>query len=72
MSPLDARLRPAMAAKAAGVSRQLVNWWRATGKISADEQGLVRLGDVLAVERAMRRSPFSCRGRSPGDREATR
>jgi hypothetical protein len=58
---LDARLRPADAAKAAGVSKQLLNWWRSVGKVRPDERGTYRLGDVLAVERDTRRNPQSSR-----------
>lgn len=58
---LNARLRPAQAARAIGVSKQLVNWWRSTGKLSPDAQGCYRWGDVLAVERDTRRSMRSSR-----------
>jgi hypothetical protein len=58
---LDARLKPADAARAAGVSKQLLNWWRSEGKVRADERGRYRLGDVLDVERATRRSGRSSR-----------
>jgi hypothetical protein len=57
----DARLRPADAARVAGVSRQLVNWWRSRGKLQPDTDGKLRLGDVLQVERDTRRSKHSRR-----------
>jgi predicted site-specific integrase-resolvase len=58
---LDARLRPFEAAKLAGVSRQLLNWWRRAGKVAPDGAGRYRLGDVLDVERQTRCSPLSRR-----------
>lgn len=58
---LDARLRPADAARAVGVSKQLINAWRTRGWVKPDDLGRYRLGDVLQVERQKRRSPFSTR-----------
>lgn len=58
---LDARLSLSQAAQLAGVSKQLVNWWRSQGKLKRGEDGLYRAGDVLAVERDTRRSPYSSR-----------
>lgn len=58
---LDARLRPADAARAAGVTKQLLNWWKRAGKVEPGTDGRYRLGDVLTVERQTRRSPFSHR-----------
>jgi hypothetical protein len=62
---LDARLTPSEAARLAGVSRQLFNWWRREGKISPGEDGLYRAGDVLRVERDTRRSGRSHRRLPP-------
>jgi len=58
---LDARLPAHLAAAMVGVSRQLINYWRATGKIQPDGRKRYRLGDLLDVERDMRRSPQSRR-----------
>jgi len=63
---LDAHLPGHMAAQLAGVSRQLVNWWRRSGLLpiaATDGSGrpLYRAGDVLEVERRTRRSPYSHR-----------
>lgn len=58
---LDVRVPAWFAAQFAGVSRQLFNYWRAKGKVVPGEDGLYRLGDVLAVEAATRRSPTSSR-----------
>ena len=60
---LDARLPAHLAALAAGVSKQLFNYWRTSGKIRPDEDGLYRYGDVLAVEADMRKAPQSSRRR---------
>jgi hypothetical protein len=58
---LDARLTAQLAALAVGVSKQTFNYWRASGKISAGDDGCYRYGDVLAAEAATRRSPKSHR-----------
>jgi hypothetical protein len=58
---LDARLTPSEAARLAGVSRQLFNWWRCEGKIQPGSDGLYRAGDVLAVERQTRNAKQSSR-----------
>ena len=60
----DAQLTVTQAAALARVSKQLVNWWRASGRITAQRrngQWCYRLADVLNVERATRRSPQSHR-----------
>lgn len=59
---LDARLPAHLAAHVAGVTKQTFNYWRTSGKVTAGDDGLYRLGDVLAVEAATRRSPNSRRG----------
>lgn len=59
---LDARLTPQLAALAAKVTKQTFNYWRASGKVAVGDDGLYRLGDVLAVEAQTRRSPNSRRG----------
>lgn len=61
MYNLDARLTGAQAASVAGVSRQLVYWWRTAGKLTPDAAGRYRLGDVLELELAMRDNPRSSR-----------
>lgn len=58
---LDARLPAHLAALAVGVSRQLFNYWRTSGKISPDERGLYRYGDAVLLEADMRRNPRSSR-----------
>jgi hypothetical protein len=63
---MDALLPANLAALRAGVSRQLFNYWRASGKIQpvdTDQRGrpLYRHGDILTVERDTRRSPNSHR-----------
>lgn len=54
-----------LAAERVGVSRQLINYWRISGQLPVatwrDGRPLYRLGDVLAAERATRRSRFSSR-----------
>ncbi len=57
----DARLTPAQAALVLQVSRQLVNYWRTTGKIVPDDTGRYRYGDLLTAERDTRRSTKSSR-----------
>jgi hypothetical protein len=65
MYDLDAKIPAHLAAAMVGVSRQLVNYWRSEGHlVPVDHDGrspLDRLGDLLAVERDMRRSPQSHR-----------
>lgn len=65
MYDLDAKLPAHLAAAQVGVSRQLVNWWRRSGKLKpaakASRGYVYRLGDVLEVERDTRRSPNSRR-----------
>jgi hypothetical protein len=61
---LDARLTVTQAAALARVSKQLVNQWRRIGRLTAlheDGRWTYRAGDVLEVERDMRRSPHSTR-----------
>jgi hypothetical protein len=58
---LDARLPAHLAARAVGVSRQLFNYWRSSGKIQPDARGMYRYGDAVALEAAMRRDPRSSR-----------
>jgi DNA-binding transcriptional MerR regulator len=61
----DARLPAHLAARLVGVSRQLINYWRASGLIvpvgHRGRSPLYRLGDILAVEADTRRSPQSRR-----------
>ncbi len=65
MYDLDAHLPAHLAAMKVGVSRQLINWWRTAGKIQPvamdGRSPLYRLGDLLEVERATRRSNRSHR-----------
>lgn len=58
---LDARIPAVFAAERLRVSKQLFNYWRRSGHISPGDDGLYRLGDVLEVERRMRRHPNSRR-----------
>lgn len=60
---LDALLTPAQAARAAGVSKQLFNYWRTQGKVIPQPCGRYRLGDVLDTEKDMRNSVQSHRAR---------
>lgn len=64
MSP-DDLLPAAIAAQKAGVSKQLFNYWRSSGKVKPAEvvngHPVYRLGDVRKVERVMRRSSQSRR-----------
>lgn len=62
---LDALLTAAQAAKAAGVSRQLFNYWRFKGKLKPNSDGQYRLRDVLEVERDMRNDVKSHRAKRP-------
>jgi DNA-binding transcriptional MerR regulator len=61
----DTKLPAHLAAAMVGVSRQLVNYWRTSGKLKpVDRDGrrpLYRLGDILQVERSTRHSPQSHR-----------
>jgi predicted site-specific integrase-resolvase len=60
-------LTPELAADRVGVSKQLLNYWRATGKLPVAErrngQPLYRLGDVLAAESVARSVPRRRRAR---------
>lgn len=61
---MDALLTVTEAAALARVSKQLVNWWRTSGRIGATKRKGVwhyRLGDVLKVEAETRRAPQSHR-----------
>lgn len=62
---LDAKLPAHLAAAMVGVSRQLINDWRKRQLIKPvtmrGRSPLYRLGDILAVEAATRRSPNSHR-----------
>ncbi len=58
---LDARLPANLAALSVGVSPQVFNYWRRTGKVSPGEDGRYRYGDVLKAESKARRSPKSHR-----------
>lgn len=62
MENLDVRVPAWFAIKRLGVTKQTFNYWRATGKISPDDNGEYRWGDVLEVELAMRKSANSRRG----------
>lgn len=60
----DALLTVTEAAQLARVSKQLVNWWRTSGRIPATKRNGVwryRLGDVLQVEKQTRQAPQSHR-----------
>jgi DNA-binding transcriptional MerR regulator len=61
----DARLPAHLAARLVGVSRQLINYWRASGLIQPvghrGRSPLYRLGDILRVEADTRRSSQSRR-----------
>lgn len=65
MYDLDARLPAHLAAAMVGVSRQLINYWRKSGRLKpVDHNGrqpLYRLGDLFDVERETRHSPQSHR-----------
>lgn len=58
----DVRVPAWFAIKRLGVTKQTFNYWRASGKITPDENGEYRWGDVVQVERDMRKSPNSRRG----------
>lgn len=58
---MDARLPAHLAARSVGVSRQLLNYWRTSGKIQPDDRGRYRYGDLVMLEAAMRRDPRSSR-----------
>lgn len=58
----DVRVPPWFAIKRLGVTKQTFNYWRSTGKITPNEAGKYRWGDLLEVEAAMRNSPNSRRG----------
>ncbi len=62
---LDAKLPAHLAARLVGVSRQLINYWRASGALTPvavkGRSPLYRIGDLVEVERDMRRSSRSHR-----------
>lgn len=62
MQNLDVRVPAWFAIKRLGVTKQTFNYWRETGKITPDDNGEYRWGDVLQVELDMRKSPQSRRG----------
>jgi hypothetical protein len=61
---LDVHLTVTEAAQLARVSKQLVNWWRTSGRLAGQRHNgvwMYRARDVLAVERDTRQSPLSHR-----------
>lgn len=62
MENLDVRVPAWFAIKRLGVTKQTFNYWRSTGKITPDDNGEYRWGDVLEVELVMRKSAKSRRG----------
>lgn len=58
---LDVRLTATQAAAAVGVSKQVLNYWRSSGKLTPGPDGRYRYADILAAERATRRSGYSHR-----------
>jgi hypothetical protein len=52
---------PALARKLLGVSPDCIRMWRHRGHLVPGDDGRYRLGDVLAVNGSMRRSPNSRR-----------
>ncbi|GIM88881.1 hypothetical protein [Paractinoplanes toevensis] len=58
----DVRVPPWFAIKRFGITPQTFDYWRASGKITPDEDGTYRWGDLLEVEAATRNSPNSRRG----------
>jgi hypothetical protein len=63
----DTKLTADLAAERVGVSKQLLNYWRATGKLPVvgrrGTQPLYRLGDVLIAESSARAVPRARRAR---------
>lgn len=60
----DTLLPAPMAAARVSVSRQLINYWRSTGRLpdsGTPGRPLYRLGDLLRAEAAARRDPRSHR-----------
>ncbi len=57
----DALLTGAQAARAVGVSRQLINAWREKGWLTQQSDGKYRYADVVEIERRTRRSVHSSR-----------
>lgn len=60
----DARLTASQAALLAGVTKQLVNYWRVKGHLKPQADGRYRVADVLSVEAKMRKAPQSTRNTS--------
>lgn len=58
---LDARITGAQAALAIGVSKQLINYWRTTGRLTPGADRRYRWGDIIEAEHATRHSPHSSR-----------
>jgi hypothetical protein len=54
---LDTRLTRKEAADRIGLRPATIGMWKVRGKLSTDERGLYRLGDVIAVELETRYSP---------------
>ena len=65
MLDLEARVTASQAARAMRISKQLFNYWRSQGLVApVGERGgrpVYRFGDVVDVERRMRRNPRSSR-----------
>lgn len=62
MDNREARLTGAQAARAVGVSRQLVRYWHEHCGLEKGDDDLYRLGDVIDMEKAKRRHSQSRRG----------
>ncbi len=58
----DVRVPAWFAIKRLGITKQTFNYWRTSGKVTADDNGEYRWGDVLAAEKATRTNPNSRRG----------
>lgn len=58
---LDARLTRQQAAQCVGLTPAAIGMWKLRGHIDSGPDGLYRLGDVIEVERQMRRHPNSRR-----------
>lgn len=58
----DVRVPPWFAIKRFGITPQTFNYWRTSGKITPDEDGNYRWGDLLEVEQSTRNNPNSRRG----------
>lgn len=58
----DVRVPAWFAIKRFAITPQTFNYWRSSGKVTPDENGEYRWGDLLEVEQATRNSPNSRRG----------